>query len=123
MIQVIALGILFEQAETAGIWLLDGIDGVIRLDKINLIVVSNYLALILSFETHLYDVSTFVVEKSMGIPAPRYSSEKDDRLSCWIRRHHNVLTDLLVLSGLTLGVGRVRVHIVSIYCTRHFEKD
>ena len=58
----------------------------------------------------------------MRITQPRDGPEKDN----WLlgRIVHEVgsyiLANLLILGWLTLSVGRISVHIVSINCTRHF---
>jgi hypothetical protein len=102
--------------------MLSYVDYVIQLRKVNGIIVSNNLTLGLSLQTHLDDISGFIVEKAMGISKPRYRSEKHDGLlGCivWLMGD-DLLANLLILRWLTLGVRGVSVHIVSINCTRHF---
>jgi hypothetical protein len=57
MVQVVALGVLLEEAEAAGIWVLSLINYIVRLVEIDLIIVPYYLTLRLSLQTHLYDVT------------------------------------------------------------------
>ena len=68
--------ILFELAKAPSIWMLFCVYHVIRLSKINLIIVSNDLTLRLSFQTHLHNISWFVVEKTVWVSQPGYCSEE-----------------------------------------------
>jgi hypothetical protein len=44
--------------------------------EINLVLISNDLSLGLSFETHLDNISRFIIEKAMGVTQPRNCTEK-----------------------------------------------
>ena len=67
MVQIVALGVLLQETERPPVWVLDGVNHVIWLSKIDLIVISYDLPLRLSLETHLDNVSGLVVEKPMRI--------------------------------------------------------
>jgi hypothetical protein len=119
VIEVVALSVLLEETETLSAGLLDGVDDMVQFGKINLVIVSNNLTLRLGLQTHLYNVSGFVVEQAVRVSQPRHCSEKHD----WFLGRvvgHNALANFVILRGLALGVGGVRVHIVSINSPRHF---
>lgn len=68
MIQIVALGILLQEAEAHAIRVLHLINDVIRLGKIDLILVPDDLALRLGFQTHFDNIPRLVVEEAMGVP-------------------------------------------------------
>jgi len=67
MVKIVALIIFFELAKTPSIWMLFCINYVIRLSEINLIIISNDLSLRLSLQTHLDNISWFIVEKTVWV--------------------------------------------------------
>ena len=96
---------------------------VVRLGKINLVIVPDDLALALSLQTHFDDVSGFVIKETMRVPQPGNRSEKDDRLLHGVLNDHLVvLAHFLVLGLLARGVRVVSVHIVGIISRRHLDQ-
>lgn len=120
MVEVVALGVLLEEAETLAAASLGGVDDLLELGEIDLVLVSNNLPHALSLQTHFYNVSGLVIEQTVGVAQPRNGAEEDDGLLRWVVVHWDTLADLVVLSGLTLSVGGISVHIVSNASTRHF---
>ena len=59
--------------------MLNSIDGVIGFGEINLVLISNDLSLRLSLETHLNNVSGFIIEKSVGVTQPGNYTEKNTK--------------------------------------------
>lgn len=70
VIQVVALCVLLEEAETPSIGVLSLIDDIVWLVEVNLIVISYYLSLRLCFQAHLHDVPGFVVEETVRVSQP-----------------------------------------------------
>lgn len=68
--------IFFELAEAPTIRMLDLVDHVIRLGEVNLVLVSDDLALRLGFEGHLHDVPRLVIEETVRVSQPRNCSEE-----------------------------------------------
>lgn len=68
--------VLLEQTQTLGVGLLDGVDEVLDLGEVDLVLVSDDLALGLGLETHLDDVPGLVIEESVGVSLPGDSSEE-----------------------------------------------
>lgn len=56
MVKKITLFIFFELAKASSIWMLDLVDNMIRLGKVNLILVPDDLALRLGLERHFHNV-------------------------------------------------------------------
>jgi hypothetical protein len=71
--------IFFELAQTTTIWMLNSIDNVVWLSKVDLVFISNDLSLRLGLQTHLNDISRLIVKQTMGISQPRNRTEKDTK--------------------------------------------
>lgn len=71
--------VFLKLAKASAIWVLNSIDGVIGFGEINLVLISNDLSLRLSLETHLNNVSGFVIEKSVGVTQPGNCTEKNTK--------------------------------------------
>ena len=68
---MILLTIIFlELAQAPAIWVLLGVDDMIRLGKVDLVIISNDLTLGLSLQTHLDNISRLVVEETVRISQP-----------------------------------------------------
>ena len=59
--------------------MLHGVNDMIWFGKINLVIVSYNLPLWLGLKTHFYNVSWFVVKKTMWITQPGNCSEEDTK--------------------------------------------
>lgn len=57
VVQVVALGVLLQETQAAGIWVLGGVNHIVRLVEVNLIIIAYYLTLRLRLQTHLNDVT------------------------------------------------------------------
>lgn len=68
MVKIVSLGVLFQQTKRSAVRMLNGVNHMIRFRKIDLVIVSNDLALRLSFETHLDDIPGLIVKKTMRVP-------------------------------------------------------
>jgi hypothetical protein len=66
-------------AQTSAVWMLDSINHVIGFGEINLVLISNDLSLRLCFQTHLDNISRFIIEKSVGVAQPGNCTEKDTK--------------------------------------------
>jgi hypothetical protein len=85
MVQVITLVVLLKESEAAGLRLLALVDDVIELREVDLVLVSNDLALRLGLEGHFDDVAGLVVEEAVGVTQPRDGAEENTKeLSVWL---------------------------------------
>ena len=121
MVKVVALSVLFQEAQAPAVRMLLGIDDLVGFDEFNCILVPVNLTLRLGSQTDFNNVSRLVVEEPVGVSQPADGPEKDNRLLLGIGRHDLVrLADVMVLSLLAGRVGVVGVHIVGIIGRRHF---
>ena len=79
MVQVITLVVLLKESEAAGLRLLALVDDVIELREVDLVLVSNDLALRLGLEGHFDDVAGLVVEETVGVTQPRDGAEENTK--------------------------------------------